>query len=52
MDFLQGHTSIARLLVENGANVDAKTQLDRTPLFEAAVYGTKLPSFLPMEEIF
>jgi hypothetical protein len=34
-----GHVEIARLLLQNGAEVNAKRRCDRTPLQDAAYYG-------------
>lgn len=39
LDFLLGHTTIAKLLLEKGANVNAQGTSNRTPLHEAAYYG-------------
>lgn len=39
LDFLLGHTTIAKLLLEKGANVNALGTSNRTPLHEAAYFG-------------
>lgn len=34
-----GHEEIVKLLIKNGANVNLKAWLDRSPLVEAAEHG-------------
>ena len=36
---LKGHVEIARLLLQNGAEVNVRDSLDRTPLHYAALFG-------------
>lgn len=42
MDFLLGHTAIVRLLLENGADVNARGPINHTSLSLAAQYGEAL----------
>lgn len=42
--WIPGNESVVRLLLENKANVNAESDTNRTPLFEAAVYGKALRS--------
>lgn len=39
VDYFPGHMSIAQILIDNGANIDAKCDHGRTPLHAAARFG-------------